>query len=77
MHLDADAIDGRLMPAVDDPAPDGFDWDELITLLSTVIQDPLASGIQLTIYNPDADPSGSAGRALAAAVGTALCLRRR
>jgi arginase len=77
VHLDADAIDGRLMPAVDDPAPDGFDWDELITLLSTVIQDPRASGVQLTIYNPDADPSGSAGLALAAAVGTALCLARR
>ena len=61
------------MPAVDDPSPDGFDWEELITLLRTVIHDPRASGIQLTIYNPNADPSGSAGRALARAVGTALC----
>ncbi len=71
-HLDADAVDGRLMPAVDDPAPDGFDWDELITLLRIVVQDPRASGIQVTIYNPDADPSGSAGRALAGALATAL-----
>jgi arginase len=72
VHLDADAVDGRLMPAVDDPAPDGFDWDEMITLLSAVARHQRASGIQLTIYNPDADPDGSAGRAFALAVGTAL-----
>ena len=77
VHLDADAVDGRLMPAVDDPSPDGFDWDELIMLLRTVIQYPRASGIQLTIYDPEADPSGSAGRALARAIGTALWAPRR
>jgi arginase len=72
VHVDADAVDGRLMPAVDDPSPDGFDWDEMITLLRAVVQHERASGIQLTIYNPDADPDGSAGRAFARAVGTAL-----
>jgi arginase len=72
VHLDADAVDGTLMPAVDDPAPDGLDWDELIELLRAVAQHERASGIQLTIYNPDADPDGSAGRAFARAVGTAL-----
>jgi arginase len=60
------------MPAVDDPAPDGFDWDEMITLLSAVARHQRASGIQLTIYNPDADPDGSAGRGFARVVGTAL-----
>ena len=42
-----------------------------------VAQDERASGIQLTIYNPDADPDGSAGRAFARAVGTALCVPQR
>lgn len=72
VHLDADAIDGKLMPAVDDPSPDGFQWEEAITLLRAVAQHERAVGIQLTIYNPDADPGGSAGRALARAVGAAL-----
>ena len=37
-----------------------------------VVQHERAYGIQLTIYNPDADPDGSAGRAFARVVGTAL-----
>jgi arginase len=72
VHVDADAVDGKLMPAVDDPAPDGFDWDEMTTLLRAIAQDDRATGIQLTIYNPDADPAGAAGRTLARVVGTAL-----
>jgi arginase len=72
VHVDADAVDGKLMPAVDDPAPDGFDWDETTALLRAIAQDDRATGIQLTIYNPDTEPDGVAGRALARAVGTAL-----
>lgn len=72
VHLDADAIDGTLMPAVDDPSPDGFTWDEATALLRGVVQDARAIGLQLTIYDPTADPDGSAGRALAAAVAASL-----
>jgi len=72
IHFDADAIDGKLMPAVDDPSPDGLEWDEAIELLRTVTQHQRAVGLQLTIYNPDADPDSSAGRALAGAVAKAL-----
>lgn len=72
VHFDADAIDGKLMPAVDDPSPDGFEWGEAIELLRTVTQHERAVGVQLTIYNPDSDPDGSAGRALARAVEAAL-----
>jgi arginase len=72
VHFDADVIDGTLMPAVDDPSPDGFDWEETIALLRAVARHDRATGIQLTIYDPDADPDGSAGRALAGAVGTTL-----
>lgn len=72
VHFDADAIDGTLMPAVDDPSPDGFQWEEAIDLLRGVMAHDRAIGIQVTIYNPDADPSGSAGRALARAIGQAL-----
>ncbi|MGH6886198.1 MAG: arginase family protein, partial [Geminicoccales bacterium] len=72
VHFDADAIDGKLMPAVDDPSPDGFQWEEAIELLRAVTLHERAVGIQLTIYNPDADPDGSVGRALAGAIGAAL-----
>jgi arginase len=72
IHFDADCIDGKLMPAVDDPSPDGFDWEEVITLLRAVTQHERAVGIQFTIYNPEADHDGSAGRALTKAIGEAL-----
>jgi arginase len=68
IHFDADVIDGKLMPAVDEPSPDGFDWQEAVTLLRAVAQHGRAVGLQVTIYNPDADPDGSAGRALAKAL---------
>ena len=49
----------------------------MIALLHAVVQHERASGIQLTIYNPDADPDGSTGRAFARAVGTALRVQDR
>jgi arginase family enzyme len=52
--------------------PDGFDREETVTLLRAVARHDRAVGVQVTIYNPDADPDGSAGRALAGAIGTAL-----
>jgi arginase len=72
IHLDADALDGLIMPAVDDPSPDGLSWDELCTVLRIATSSAAAVGIQLTIYNPDFDPDGMSGRGLAATVAKAL-----
>jgi arginase len=74
IHFDADAIDGRVMPAVDDPSPDGFSWEETTTLLGALAVHPRAVGLQITIYNPDADTDGVAGRGLVRAVAAALCV---
>ena len=65
VHMDSDCIDGTLMPAVDDPSPDGFTWDEARDLLRPVVRHEGAVGMQVTIYDPTADPDGKAGRALA------------
>ena len=72
IHFDADAIDGKLMPAVDDPSPDGFSWEEATQLLQTVARHERAVGVQFTIYNPEADPDGSAGRAFKQMIAAAL-----
>ena len=72
IHFDADAVDGRLMPAVDDPSPDGFSWEETIALLGAIATHERAIGLQVTIYNPDADADGSAGRGLAQSLASAL-----
>ena len=72
VHFDADALDGKVMPAVDDPSPDGFSREEAVTILRAVAGHPRAVGMQVTIYNPEADVDGVAGRALVAAIAAAL-----
>lgn len=64
VHLDVDAIDSTLMPAVDSPQPDGLDWVETEALLRAALANG-ARGLQVTIYDPDRDPELKAGRRLA------------
>lgn len=72
IHVDADVLDETVMQAVDDPRPNGLTCDELTVALRTAIASGRAVGLQLAIYNPDFDPTGSNGRALAAAIHNAL-----
>jgi arginase len=65
VHVDADVLDDSIMPAVDYRMPDGLSWDELRTVLRTALDSGKAVGLEVTIYNPAMDESGSAGRGLA------------
>ncbi|UUU39093.1 arginase family protein [Streptomyces sp. NBC_00162] len=65
VHLDADALDSSVMPAVDSPDPGGLLPDELAELLSVLVSSPRCVGINITIYDPDLDPDGRAGALLA------------
>ncbi|MCX5010759.1 arginase family protein [Streptomyces sp. NBC_00555] len=65
VHLDADALDPSVMPAVDSPDPGGLLPDELAELLSVLVSSPRCVGINITIYDPDLDPDGRAGALLA------------
>ncbi|MEU1305623.1 arginase family protein [Streptomyces shenzhenensis] len=68
VHLDADVLDPSVMPAVDSPDPDGLLPDELVTLLRPLLASPRCVGFNVTIYDPDLDPEGTAGALLADAV---------
>jgi arginase len=72
IHVDADVLDGAVMSACDDPSPDGLIWGELAAALGMAIGSGLAVGLQITIYNPDFDPTGANGRGLATTINTAL-----
>jgi arginase len=72
IHVDADVLDESIMQAVDDPRPDGLAWGELATALELAIGCGTAVGLQITIYNPDFDPTGANGRGLATTVNTVL-----
>ncbi|GGX53167.1 arginase family protein [Streptomyces fructofermentans] len=65
VHLDADVLDPSVMPAVDSPDPDGLMPDELVALLRPLVGSPRCVGFNVTIYDPDLDPEGTAGALLA------------
>lgn len=75
IHLDADCLDDRFMPAVDYRLPDGLNPEELTSILGLAMASGRAVGLEVTIYNPSLDEDGSAGRrltdVLADALGTA------
>jgi arginase len=64
IHLDVDVLDDTVMPAVDSRQPDGLSYDELGWLLRPVLETGRVVGMDVTIYDPDRDPDGIAGRAL-------------
>jgi arginase len=72
IHLDADCLDDRIMPAVDFRVPGGRSWDELGAVLRIILASGKAVGLEVTIYNPRLDEDGSAGEGLADILETAL-----
>ncbi|MGW1955982.1 arginase family protein [Streptomyces sp. NPDC001920] len=72
VHLDADVLDPSVMPAVDSPDPDGLTPGELVALLEPLLASPHCVGLNVTIYDPDLDPEGTAGALLTDIVVAAL-----
>jgi arginase len=72
IHLDADALDDAIMPAVDYRMPQGLSWDELEAVLRRARASGRAVGLDVTIYNPSLDPERHAGRELVRAIANAL-----
>jgi arginase len=64
IHLDADALDDGVMPAVDYRLPDGLSLEDLEVILETALESPRAIGLEITIFNPQLDPDGRIARTL-------------
>jgi arginase len=58
IHLDVDVLDDAVMPAVDYRQPDGLSWPELEQILEVALASGRATGLEVTIFNPDLDPEG-------------------
>jgi arginase len=71
VHVDADVL---RLDAVDSPQPDGLSYDELAALLRRLLAGPVA-GMQVTIFDPDLDPDGTAAEALTACLVKATAAR--
>ena len=58
LHFDVDALDQTVMPAVDSPGSPGIDPDELAVILGALVARPECIGMNVTIFDPDLDPTG-------------------
>ncbi len=58
IHLDLDVLSPDWMPAVDSPDPGGMKPTELTSLLKSGIRSRKCVGMELTIYDPERDPTG-------------------
>lgn len=58
IHLDVDVLNHRIMPAVDSRKKDGLTYEELDQLLRLLLANTKAAGLEITILDPDLDPTG-------------------
>jgi arginase len=70
-HLDLDVLSTEALPAIDYPQPGGLGWDELEVVATTALRaDP--RGWDVTIYNPDLDPTRVHARRIVRFLGSVL-----
>ncbi|MDT9699271.1 arginase family protein [Streptomyces sp. P17] len=74
-HLDADVLHDMVMPAVDYRVPDGLTWQELDHVLTTALSDHRCQGLDVTIFNPHLDPTGTITTRFTACLHRALSTR--
>ena len=77
VHLDVDVLDDALMPAVDYRHPGGLSWEEAEHILSGLLGNHDACGLEVTIFNPRLDPDGSIARRLSDLIEAVLRHRPR
>lgn len=76
IHLDWDVVDARQMPAVDSPEPDGLTFKQVSAILRGLLKSPHCVGLELTIYDPDLDPTGEVADGIVTCLETAFAADR-
>ena len=71
LHLDLDVLSTDALPAIDYPQDGGLRWDELEAVITTAI-DAGPVGWDVTIYNPDMDPTAAHALRIVEFIATAL-----
>jgi arginase len=66
LHLDVDVLDQSIIPAVDSPGSPGIDPAVLVAVCRSLVKDSRWSGMTLTIFDPDLDPSGDCAQLIVA-----------
>ncbi|MFC6965023.1 arginase family protein [Halocatena marina] len=73
IHLDVDVVDASEMPAVDCPEEDGPSFSDVAELLSRLLSSPECVGLEITIYDPDLDPTGDCADRIVECLQNAFC----
>lgn len=58
VHIDVDVLDDEIMPAVDSRTSGGLSYGEFDQMIYLLLSSPKISGMEITILDPDLDPSG-------------------
>lgn len=58
IHIDVDVLNDSIMPAVDSRQPDGLHYEEFDEIIHLLLADSKATGLEITILDPELDPTG-------------------
>jgi arginase len=72
LHVDLDVLDERFFSAVDSPGSPGLSFEQLGEIMAGFVASGRITGFDLTIYDPELDPSGAFVSAIVESVATAL-----
>ncbi|MGS2763576.1 arginase family protein [Sinomicrobium sp. M5D2P9] len=77
IHVDADVLDDIIMPAVDSRAKDGLTYAELDHILEKLLAHEKAVGMEITILDPNLDPTAEYTKEFIANVGKCILDARK
>lgn len=72
LHIDLDVLNDEIMPCVDSRTPDGLFYEEFNEICSLLFESDKLTGTEITILDPDLDPSGKYTKAFVANFSTLL-----
>jgi arginase len=72
LHVDLDVLSTVALPAVDYLQPGGLSWSQLERLTHLALASPSVVGMDVTIFNPDLDPTGGHARRIVDYLATCL-----
>lgn len=77
VHLDVDVLDDEVMPAVDSRTEGGLTYAELNRMLEKLLAHKKAAGLEITILDPDRDPTAEYTKKFIENVGTSIINTRK
>jgi arginase len=72
LHVDLDALDEAVLPAVSYRQPCGLDWEAFVALVRPLLASEALVGLSVADFNPDLDADGAHARRVVDALARAV-----